>query len=236
MTLPKRRKKRRRLKKSVKRVLVLMATLLVLAVLIPPCAKYIHRQKEKPGGTIRIDNFRDQNELHLKYARKYGITPFNSGKDFLEKKEGLVSGGKLVRIGNSRYYSVNKLTHSHPYLIPRASELLDQIGRRFHQKLKEQGLDEYQFRISSLLRTGESQKQLRHVNGNASPNSAHLYGTTFDIPYRSLVKKSLLGKSRVVHEADALRVLSETIGELRKEKKLVVITEKNEACFHITVR
>ena len=39
-----------------------------------------------------------------------------------------------------------------------------------------------------------------------------------------------------MNDAAAIRLLSETIGELRKEKKLVVVTEKKEACFHITVR
>jgi hypothetical protein len=39
-----------------------------------------------------------------------------------------------------------------------------------------------------------------------------------------------------VADGPAIKLLSETIGELRKEKRCVVVTERQERCFHITVR
>ena len=186
-------------------------------------------------GNARIGKYRDINDVHLKYARQKGIAPLKSATAFQKEAEELVKRKKLVRISDSRYYVVNKLSHSHPYLVPEAEELLELIGKRFHAKLNHHQKDEYLFRITSLLRTLESQKRLRHSNINATTVSAHLYGTTFDISYKNFIRKKLLGRKKVVSDSQAVTLLSETIGELRDERKLVVITEYKEACFHITV-
>ncbi len=209
---------------------------LILTITVPLAFRLISKPARHPSGTIRVDNFKDHNKTHLRFAKKYGISPLKSGKEFQEKKNELIKKGKLVRIGDTKYYKLNNLTHSHPYLVPEAADLLVLIGKRFHQKLENKDMDAYQFRVTSLLRTGESQKSLSRINGNASSNSAHLHGTTFDITYKNLIRRSFTGKERAIPDAAALRLLSETIGELQKEKKLVVVTEYREACFHITVR
>jgi len=229
-------KRHKRLKKPVKRGILLVGILLLLVIAVPHAVKYITAHSRQSYGTIRVDHFEDINAVHLRFAKKYGISPLKSVKDYQGKKDELLKKGRLVRIADTRYYKLNRLTHSHPYLVPEAAELLTRIGKRFQEKLENHGMDEYRFRVTSLLRTGESQKRLSHVNGNATSNSAHLYGTTFDITYKSLVKRSVLGREKIVPDAAAIRLLSETIGELRKDNRLLVVTETNEACFHITVR
>jgi uncharacterized protein YcbK (DUF882 family) len=174
--------------------------------------------------------------VHLRYAKANGISPLGSRKSLNEKLDELIQKKRLVKVNETKYYTINKLTHSHPYLVPQAKKLLDLIGVRFQKKLTDHQKETYLFKVTSLLRTQESQRQLRHSNGNASPQSAHLYGTTFDITYKSLAKKTLLGKKKTVYDSEAIRLLSEAIRELQKERRLVVVTEKNEACFHITVR
>jgi hypothetical protein len=174
--------------------------------------------------------------VHLRYARMYGISPIASQKVFEQKVKILIGENKLVKISDSKYYTINKLSHSHPYLVPRAKKMLDLIGERFRKKLQENNLDEYQYRITSLLRTQESQRMLSFSNVNAASKSAHLYGTTFDITYRNLSKRSLLGVKKTVHDGTAIRLLSEVIRELQQERRLLVITERKEACFHITIR
>lgn len=186
-------------------------------------------------GTVHVDRYKDLNALHLKHAKAQGISAFKTDKDFLENSRRLVREGKLVHIENPVYYAVKKLTHSHPYLTPQAADLLDDIGKRFHKKLNEDNLGKCYFQVSSLLRTAESQKRLSRSNTNASSNSSHLYGTTFDISYQKVIKKPLPWKSAEVIDGPAMKLLSETIGELRKEGRLVVVTERKEACFHITV-
>ena len=48
--------------------------------------------------------------------------------------------GKLDKIGSCRYYQVDELTHSIPYLVPRAEKLLKTIGRNFQDSLSSKGL------------------------------------------------------------------------------------------------
>jgi uncharacterized protein YcbK (DUF882 family) len=227
--------RKRKLKKPVKRFLTGILILVGLIVLFPLFRGLFDPADEISTGSTRVHRFRDLNEAHLRHARSNGITPLASRKILDSKLNELLRSKKLVKIDDTRYYTVNKLTHSHPYLVPKARKLLDLIGERYQQKLKENNLDVYQFRITSLLRTQESQRSLGFSNVNAASRSAHLYGTTFDITYKTLSKKSLLGR-KTVHNGTAIRLLSETIGELQKARRLLVVTERKEACFHITVR
>jgi hypothetical protein len=227
-------KPRRRLKKSVKRVLAIVILLLTFLVSIPLLRHYTPQRTI--SGYSGVDRFIDRNPVHLKYAKANGISPLGSGKSLNEKLEELIRRERLVKVSETKYYTINKLTHSHPYLVPKAKKLLDLIGIRFQKKLTDHQKEKYLFKVTSLLRTQESQRQLRHSNDNATTQSAHLYGTTFDITYKSLAKRNLLGKKKTVSDGEAIRLLSEAIRELQKERKLVVITERNEACFHITVR
>ncbi len=190
----------------------------------------------KAIGTISVDKYSDINKTHLKYAKANGIKGFKSNKEFRDNINKYVSKGDLVKIENSGYYVVDKLTHSHPYLTPEAADLLDEIGKRFQEKLQENGLKTRYYQVTSLLRTGESQKSLGRSNVNASSNSSHLYGTTFDITYARVFTKSRLAKKYEIADGPAIKLLSESIGELRNEKKCVVVTERKERCFHITVR
>jgi energy-coupling factor transporter transmembrane protein EcfT len=228
--------RQKRLKKPVKRYLAVFGFFLLLIILLPLIRSLFDSPGEVSTGTTRVHRFRDLNEDHLRYARSYGISPIASKKVFEQKVKVLTSVNKLVKINDSKYYSVNKLSHSHPFLVPRAKRMLDLIGERFRKKLQENNLDDYQYRITSLLRTQESQRMLSFANINAASKSAHLYGTTFDITYKSLSKKSLLGAKKTVHDGAAIRLLSEAIRELQQERRLLVITERKEACFHITVR
>jgi hypothetical protein len=236
MTHPTKRKKGRRLKKPFRILLRTFGAFILFTLLFFVIKATIPENPKNRAGKTGIENFRDLNEVHLRYARKKGITPMKSSKELHQKAGELMKKGDLVQIDHTSYYVVDRLTHSHPYLVPEAADLLEQIGERFHAKLAAHQKDKLLFKVTSLLRTGESQKRLSRMNGNASSNSAHLYATTFDITYKNLFRKSLLGRIKVTNDPAALHLLSETIGELRKEKKLVVVTEKKEACFHITAR
>jgi len=63
---------------------------------------------------------------------------------------------------------------------------------------------------------------------NASANSAHVYGTTFDVAYARY-------KGAEKEETDKLKsVLAEVLQDLRKQKKCYVRYEFKQGCFHIT--
>ena len=236
-------KKKFRLKKAVKTKLYLTGgAILVFILAVFLISKFITGEgDEKPEviksvGTIRVDYYKDLNAVHLKYAKANGIKGFKSNKEFREKIDDLLDDDELVKVETCKYYVVDKLTHSHAYLVPEAADLLEEIGKRFQEKLDENDLPKRYYQITSLLRTGESQRGLSRSNVNATSNSSHLYGTTFDITYAKVYTKPKLQKSAEIADGPAIRLLSEAIGELRKEGRCVVVIERKERCFHITVR
>ena len=88
---------------------------------------------------------------------------------------------------DGKTYKLKALTHSYPYMVPAAVELLGELGDRFEAKLGELGIQPYYMMISSVLRTKESQNGLGRRNRNATTVSAHIYGTTFDISYKEFL-------------------------------------------------
>lgn len=170
--------------------------------------------------------FNDLNEAHLAYAYKIGISPIASTRDILKIKQ------PIVHIKTGEYYKVDKLSHSYPYLVSEAAALLDTIGLRFNQKLSERNGGNYKIKVTSLLRTTESIARLQHGNVNSTSNSAHLYGTTFDISYVDFDEQMFnTGK---LNDGQLKNLLAETLLELREEGKCLVKYERKQGCFHIT--
>ncbi len=231
----KKNRKARRLKPGYKRILIVFFILIASLIAIPALMSDHSSSHAREVGKVSVERYKDLNAKHLKHAKANGIKPFNTDADVFEGVNELIKEGQLERLEDSRYYVVDHLTHSHPYLTPETIELLDLIGERFHDKLKKNNLEKYHFKITSVLRTKESQKRLSRSNVNASSDSSHLYGTTFDISWKNLIKKGWFGKQTIIAHGPAIRLLSQTIGELKKEGKLVVVTEYKEACFHITI-
>lgn len=241
-----RRKRKFKLKKGVRRKLIIYGSAIIViitGIIIlsrntgdKKVAEPATPDEPKAIGTIRVDYYKDLNKVHLKYAVANGIKGFKSTKDLNENIEKYLDDNKLVKIETGDYYVVDKLTHSHPFLTPDAARLLDDIGKRFQEKLEDHNLKKRYYQITSLLRTGESQRKLGRSNVNASSNSSHLYGTTFDITYARVFKKPKLREDLEIEDGPAIKLLSEAIGELRKEGRCVVVTERKERCFHITVR
>lgn len=177
-------------------------------------------------------SFGDLNDIHLTSAKRIGIRPLESR----EEAEGMKD--KLAHIVSSDFYSVDSLTHSIPYLVPQASALLDTIGANFLDSLTCKGLNPNQIVVTSVLRTQNDVKRLRRRNGNASENSAHFYGTTFDVSYRRFNKvEDPDGRPTQDVSADTLKlVLAEVLRDLRKADKCYIKYELKQGCFHITAR
>lgn len=172
------------------------------------------------------------NDTHLSVAKKIGIRPLASRSE----AEGL--GGKLVQIKPCERYAMDSLTHSIPFLIPQASALLDTIGANFLDSLSCKGLNPNQIIVTSVLRTADDVKRLRRRNGNASANSAHAFGTTFDVSYRRFCKvEDPDGRPMQDVSPDTLKlVLAEVLRDLRKSDKCYIKYELKQGCFHITAR
>ena len=176
--------------------------------------------------------FGDLNDTHMAAAKKIGVKPLK------DREAALNLGGKVTEIKSGDLYQVDSLTHSIPFLVPKASALLDSIGANFLDSLESKGLNPNQIIVTSVLRTQDDVKRLRRVNGNASANSVHMFGTTFDISYKRFFKvEDPDGRPMESVREDTLKlVLSEVLRDLKKKEMCYVKYELKQACFHITAR
>ena len=177
-------------------------------------------------------SFGDVNDTHLAAAKKLGVKPLQN------REAALKLGGKVVEVKDCELYQVDSLTHSIPFLVPKASALLDSIGANFLDSLESKGLNPNQVIVTSVLRTLDDVKRLGKRNINASKNSAHVYGTTFDITYKRFHKvEDPDGRPMQDVRADTLKlVLSEVLRDLKKKDMCYIKYELKQACFHITAR
>lgn len=197
-----------------------------------PYCKAISREHWKVG------RLKDNVESHLESARRMGIQPFSSNAELEGKVGNMVLWGKLKELDpKAKTYRLKNLTHSYPYLVPKAVNLLDEIGVRFQARLAASNLPSYYLMVSSVLRTLESQLGLGEKNVNATRSvSSHVYGTSFDISYKEFLplheKRAAEGYCR----HDMMRhPLAEVLTEMSEEGKCKVVREVKQACFHITV-
>ena len=201
---------------------------LTLATMITACAGEVQKKEVKIRHFGRYQSvFNDNNEEHLVSAKKHGVPQVKSRED----AENL----DLEEIETGDLYKVNTLTHSIPYLVPRAKDLLDQIGENFQDSLDAQGVGGYQICVTSVLRSVEDVAKLRRVNVNASSNSAHCYGTTFDISWATF-NKIESDYPYEVPEQHLKHLLAEVLIDLMKEDECYVKYEVRQGCFHITTR
>ena len=191
-----------------------------------------------PGHKHRIrsvasytEAFPDTNAVQLVAARQWGVTPVKNREDAESRKR------ELVYIGSNPYYHVDPLYSSIPYLVPRAAVLLQDIGKAFFDSLYVKGVPLHQLIVTSVLRSQDDVVKLRRRNGNATENSCHLYGTTFDICYnRFKTVENPDGPRRQV-QSDTLKwVLSEVLRDMRQQERCYIKYEVKQGCFHMTVR
>ncbi len=176
--------------------------------------------------------FPDTNGLQLTAANRWGVTPVENREDAESRKR------ELVYIGANPYYHVDPLYSSIPYLVPRAAVLLQDIGQAFFDSLYVKGVPLHKIIVTSVLRSQEDVAKLRRRNGNATENSCHLYGTTFDICYnRYKTVENPDGPRRREVRNDTLKwVLSEVLRDLREQDRCYIKYEVKQGCFHMTVR
>lgn len=123
---------------------------------------------------------------------------------------------------------VRDLTHSIPYVIPKADSLITDIAKSFQEISNSKS----RFEITSVLRTKEDIKKLQKNNSLAVKNSCHSYGTTFDISYVNFKHDHFHPKSN----KELRKCLAKALRQLQKEGRCYVKKEKNQKCYHITVR
>ena len=177
------------------------------------------------------NTFPDQQDVQILAANKYGVNPVQN------REEAEHSKGKLVYVGSNPFFYVDKLNSSIPYLVPRASVLLQDIGRAYFDSLQIKGIPLHKIIVTSILRSKDDVAKLRTRNGNATENSCHLYGTTFDVCYNRYKQIQTRQQPRRQVQNDTLKwVLSEVLRDMRDRNRCLVKYEVKQGCFHSTVK
>ena len=172
--------------------------------------------------------FNDLNDIQLIAARANG-TPHTLTVEELE-----VGKYGLKRIETNELYKVDPLTHSAPYLVPKAKDFLDDLGEAFQDSLYNRGYDRrHRFIVTSVYRTENHIKRLRRSgNVNASKNSCHQYGTTVDITYVRFDKP----EEYRANDPKLLQLLMQTVYDMHQAGRCYVKYERKQSCLHITIR
>ena len=178
--------------------------------------------------TERFDEvFNDSNYVQYESAERLGIDPIHTLYDAYHTRR------PLIKVKDCEHYSVEDLTHSMPFLVPEAAQLLEEIGRDFCDIVEERGGDRSnKIIVTSLLRSPYSVRKLRRVNRNAVDSSTHMFATTFDISWSHF---ECSDSTKAVNAAVLKGILAEVLKKKREEGRCFVKYEKKSPCFHITV-
>ena len=185
------------------------------------------------GVSSYVRVFNDLNDVQIATASRVGIDRIADRDAAAQCKD------SLVFVGDNPYYDIKKLTHSIPYLVPRAAICLEEIARAFMDSCVVKGLPMHKVVLTSVLRTEKDVKKLRRVNVNASQNSCHQHGTTFDISYNhfTMVQDHNSAPKQPVPMSRLKQILAEVLEDQRDMGTCYVKYEyRRSASFHITAR
>lgn len=177
-------------------------------------------------------NFPDLQDTHAESARKWGVKPVRDRMAAEDRKN------ELVFIGSNPYYKIDPgMNSSIPYLVPHAADVLQIIAQNYLDSLHIKGIPLHKILVSSVLRTEEDVEKLQKTNPNASSESCHRYGTTFDIAYNRYHTVEPPGKNRRTVQNDTLKwILAEVLRDAREGGLCHIKYEVKQGCFHITAR
>ena len=184
-----------------------------------------------PGRTFSYkQQFNDNQSRQIRAAQALGLAAALRDREEAQRQR-----RHLREVRSCDHFIVDDLTHSVPYLVPRAADELQRIGEGFADILARNDLPHYRFHVSSVLRTEDDVRRLQKSgNINSVTRSCHCYGTTFDLTYTDFEKTTRTGDYMA---PDNLKlVLAQVLLNEQRAGRIYVKYEWQQACFHITVR
>jgi hypothetical protein len=192
---------------------------------------------------------------HVARARELGVRITS-----VEALDSLVDAGRLVQLEDSTRFWIVRERVSPAYVVPGIPALLEMIGTRFQEQLATIGLPAYRMEVTSAQRTAERQARLRTSNSNAAAGvSSHEFGTTLDLSYAAFAPPAdapdvvpeaapaefaphleriadLAMESVSARKSRELgKIFSAVLQELQDEGRLLVIYERQQTIYHVTI-
>jgi hypothetical protein len=198
---------------------------------------------------------RFQNGAHVARARAMGVRV-----ESREALDSLLAAGRLVELADSTAYWIVRRNASPAYVVPAVPALLSELGRRFQTRLAELDLPPYRIEVTSALRTTARQARLRGSNANAAAGvSSHEFGATVDLSYAAFAPPAEIHGDLLEAVPTTLRpqierlvdltlesvsarksrelgaVFSQVLDEAQSEGIALVIYERQQTVYHLTV-
>ncbi|MGE0160506.1 MAG: DUF5715 family protein [Gemmatimonadales bacterium] len=198
---------------------------------------------------------RYQNGVHVARARALGVRVVNESA-----LDSLLGAGRLIELEDSTEHWIVRRGASPAYVVPQVRALLAVIGERFQQRLAELDLPAYRLEVTSATRTSERQEDLRDGNANAAAGvSSHEFGVTVDVSYAAFAPPAARPEEIFAGVPTTLRphverlvdlalesvsarksrelaaILSRVLEEAQDEGIAVVIYERQQTVYHLTV-
>lgn len=198
---------------------------------------------------------RFRNASHVARARALGVRVGDR-----EALDSLVAEGHFVQLEDSTEHWIVRRGTSPAHVVPALRALLQVVGERFQSRLADMGLPPYRIEVTSALRTSERQARLRRTNANAAAGvSSHEFGTTVDVSYAAFAPPAEVPPEivadvpvelaqhveRIVDlalESVSARksremgaILSRVLTETQTEGLALVIYERQQTVYHLTV-
>ena len=195
------------------------------------------------------------NATHVARARVLGVRVADE-----EARDSLLESGALVQLEDSTEYWIVRPGDSPAHVTPDMPLLLTELGQRFHARLAEFEVPPYRMEITSALRTTRRQARLRGGNPNAAAGvSSHEFGTTVDLSYAAFAPPAerpdelldgappdlqrtlerlvdLSFESVSARKSRELgRIFSAVLNEAQDDGLALVIYERQQTVYHVTV-
>ena len=192
---------------------------------------------------------------HVARARSMGVRVADE-----EMRDSLVSSGRLVALDDSTEHWIVRERTAPTYVVPSMVELLEELGSRFQSRLAEMDLPPYRIEVTSALRTSEHQARLRRSNANAAAGvSSHEFGATVDLSYAAFAPPAVPPETVPEAAPDAFRphlqrvtalalesvsarksrelgrIFSQVLRQAQDEGLALVIYERQQTVYHVTV-
>jgi len=195
------------------------------------------------------------NASHVARAQALGVRVQDADAlaEFLEE-------GRLIPLPDSTEHWIVRPRTAPAHVTPDVQALLAEVGARFQDRLAGMGLPPFRIEVTSALRTSERQAALRRTNPNAAAGiSSHEFGTTVDISYAAFappaelepgllddlpepLRPHLRRMAELAFESVSARksreltaILGEVLREAQAEGIVLVIYERQQSVFHLTV-
>lgn len=222
-------------------VVVFVASLILLGFGISRSQKWQLTPTENPPKKISLYNCskykpREYSQRLNNTLNQYIYQSSKEGIPAVENEQGLehfLSKKKLIRIKAGIGYQLDRFKHSYPLLTPYAKNMLESIGKAFHDSLIYTPLNGVDLLVTSLTRTKESVFKLVRSNRTAVIKSPHLNGNTFDFSFSRFRSKRML----TVCERHYLQeLISSILFKLNRSHKIWVTFERKEECLHVVTK